>query len=341
MKNISRTTIYINISASVLFSLYFILSSIKPIDDKKKEIELENKKEFLQKIRISEVKDDLIIKEVTLPEFEKNMFNSQNSQNLKLTPVMVVHKNKNIKTPIIKPIKFFEVKVQDLDIKPKKLSILSAVSNEEKIRPKFINPINKISINIKDKINRDNKLIEDKLNKLDKSLLIENGNKVLGNVQNDFLFEFRWPLETKTHDTIYQILNQCLFSQTVLLNKKNQIFGINGLINRNDFSKRYSSIIRKPNNVYSNKEKNIIKQIRIKYLENENGRPLRIFEKNSDAYIIGYLFNIAKRNNLKLRKIKGEYIIINNELFLHNLNINDKEISNKILLSQFNKKCYI
>ena len=131
-----------------------------------------------------------------------------------------------------------------------------------------------------------------------------------------------------------------LFRSTVLLNNNNQIFGINGLINRNDFSEKYSSIIRMPNNVYSNKENIIIKQISTKYLNNEKGRHLRIFDKNTDAYIIGYLLNISKRNNLKIKKIKGQYLIENNKFYLDEIVINNKPISNRILLSQFNKRCY-
>ena len=95
-----------------------------------------------------------------------------------------------------------------------------------------------------------------------------------------------------------------------------------------------------PNNVYSEKENTIIKQIRTKYLNNEKGRHLRIFYKNTDAYIIGYLLKISERNNLKLKKIKGHYLIENNKLYLDKLVINNKPISNRILLSQSNKRCY-
>ena len=174
---------------------------------------------------------------------------------------------------------------------------------KRKLKSISIKPIKKTSLRINEdkfKVN----IINKKFLKFDKSKLIDDGKKFLENIKDDFVFEFRWPLETKTHDKIYKILTECLFSQTVLLNKKNQIFGINGLINRNDFTEKYSSIIRMPNNVYSNKENNIIKQISTKYLNNEKGRHLRIFDKNTDAYIIGYLSNISKRNKSKLKKIQ-------------------------------------
>ena len=94
-----------------------------------------------------------------------------------------------------------------------------------------------------------------------------------------------------------------------------------------------------PNNVYSNKENTIIKQISTKYLNNEKGRHLRIFDKSTDAYIIGYLSKISKSSNLQLKKIKGQYLIKNNKLYLDKLVINNKPISNRILLSQLNKRC--
>ena len=89
-----------------------------------------------------------------------------------------------------------------------------------------------------------------------------------------------------------------------------------------------------PNNVYSNKENTIIKQISTKYLNNEKGRHLRVFDKSTDAYIIGYLSKISKSNNLQLKKIQGQYLIKNNKLYLDKLVINNKPISNRILLSQ-------
>ena len=94
-----------------------------------------------------------------------------------------------------------------------------------------------------------------------------------------------------------------------------------------------------PNNVYSNKENTIIKQISTKYLNNEKGRHLRIFDKSTDAYIIGYLLKMSKSNESKLKKIQGQYLIENNKLYLDKLVINNKSISNKILLSQLNKRC--
>ena len=337
MISINRTTIYFNIAVSIIFVTYIILNSIQPIVEKK--VELEKKNKVLHNVKMTNLKNDLIIKDVTLPELEKRNLNFENKKNIKLSPLKNVLKNQDLQSVKINPIEFNNIRDQNLNTKPNNLSILQPVVLEKKIEAISIKPIKKTSLRInkdKFKVNIDNK----ELIKFDKSKLINDGKNILENIKDDFIFEFRWPLKTKTHDKIYKILNECLFSQTVLLNNKNQIFGLNGLINRNDFTEKYSSIIRMPNNVYSEKENTIIKQISTKYLDNQKGRHLRIFDKNTDAYIIGYLSKISENNNLKLKKIKGQYLIENNKLYLDKLVINNKPISNRILLSQSNKRCY-
>ena len=334
--SINRTTIFINISASIVFVIYIILNSIQPVVEKK--LELEKKNKGLHNVKMINLKNDLIIKDVTLPELEKRNLNFENKKNFKLSTLKNDLKNQVLQSIKINPIEYNNLRDQNLNTKPNNLSILQPVVLEKKIESISIKPIKKTSLRInkdKFKVNIDNK----ELIKFDKSKLINDGKNILENIKDDFIFEFRWPLKTKTHDKIYKILNECLFSQTVLLNNKNQIFGLNGLINRNDFSEKYSSIIRMPNNVYSSIENNIIKQISIKYLNNEKGRHLRIFDKSTDAYIIGYLSKISKSNNLNLKKIQGQYLIENNKLYLDKLVINNKSISNKILLSPLNKRC--
>ena len=336
MIGINQITIYFNIAASIIFVTYIILNSIQPFFKKKVEIEKKNK--VLNKVMTVNFKNDLIIKEVALPELEKRNLSFENKKNLKLSPLKNVLKNKDLQSVKINPIDYNNLRAQNFNEKQNNLSILQPVALEKKIKSISIKPIKKNSLRInknKFTVNINNK----ELIKFDKSKLIDDGKNILQNIKDDFIIEFRWPLETETHDKIYKILNECLFSQTVLLNKKNQIFGINGLIKRNEFTEKYSSIIRMPNNVYSNKENTIVKQISTKYLNNEKGRHLRIFDKSTDAYIIGYLSKISKSNNLQLKKIQGQYLIKNNKLYLDKLVINNKSISNRILLSQLNKRC--
>jgi hypothetical protein len=307
------------------------------IDEK---VAIEKKNKVLPKVEMVNLKNDLVIKDITLPELEKRNLNLEKKKNFKLSPLKNINpKNQVLQSVKIKPIDYNDIRVQNLIKKSNNRSILQPVVLEKKIKSISIKPIKKTSLRVsKDKFNVN--VFNKELVKFDKSKLIDDGKKALENIKDDFTIEFRWPLETKTHDKIYKILTECLFSQTVLLNNNNQIFGLNGLINRNDFSEKYSSIIRLPNNVYSNKENNIIKQISTKYLNNEKGRHLRIFDKNTDAYIIGYLLNLSKRNNLKIKKIKGQYLIENNKFYLDKIVINNNPISNRILLSEFNKRCY-
>ena len=335
--SINRTTIYINITASIIFVTYIILNSIHSIDEK---VAIEKKNKILPKVEMVNLKNDLVIKDITLPELEKRNQNLEKKKNFKLSPLKNINpKDQILQSVKIIPIDYNDIRIQNLIKKLNNRSILEPVVLEKKIESISIKPIKKTSFRIsKDKFNVN--VFNKELVKFDKSKLIDDGKKALENIKDDFTIEFRWPLETKTHDKIYKILTECLFSQTVLLHNNNQIFGLNGLINRNDFSEKYSSIIRMPNNVYSNKENIIIKQISSRYLNNEKGRHLRIFDKNTDAYIIGYLLNISKRNNLKIKKIKGQYLIENNKFYIDKIVINDKPISNRILLSQFNKRCY-
>ena len=335
--SINRTTIYINITASIIFVTYIILNSIHSIDEK---VAIEKKNKILPKVKMVNLKNDLVIKDITLPELEKRNLNLEKKKNFKLSPLKNINpKNQVLQSIKIIPIDYNDIRIQNLIKKSNNRSILQPVVLEKKIESISIKPIKKTSLRIsKDKFNVN--VFNKELVKFNKSKLIDDGKKALENIKDDFTIEFRWPLETKTHDKIYKILTECLFSQTVLLNNNNQIFGLNGLINRNDFSEKYSSIIRMPNNVYSNKENDIIKQISTKYLNNEKGRHLRIFDKNTDAYIIGYLLNISKRNNPKIKKIKGQYLIENDKFYLDKIVINNKPISNRILLSQFNKRCY-
>ena len=335
--SINRTTIYINITASIIFVTYIILNSIHSIDEK---VAIEKKNKILPKVEMVNLKNDLVIKDITLPELEKRNQNLEKKKNFKLSPLKNINpKDQILQSVKIIPIDYNDIRIQNLIKKLNNRSILEPVVLEKKIESISIKPIKKTSFRIsKDKFNVN--VFNKELVKFDKSKLIDDGKKALENIKDDFTIEFIWPLDTKTHDKIYKILTECLFSQTVLLHNNNQIFGLNGLINRNDFSEKYSSIIRMPNNVYSNKENIIIKQISSRYLNNEKGRHLRIFDKNTDAFIIGYLLNISKRNNLKIKKIKGQYLIENNKFYIDKIVINDKPISNRILLSQFNKRCY-
>ena len=71
MISINQTTIYFNIAASIIFVTYIILNSIQPFFKKKVEIEKKNK--VSNNVMTVNFKNDLIIKEVTLPELKKEI----------------------------------------------------------------------------------------------------------------------------------------------------------------------------------------------------------------------------------------------------------------------------
>ena len=176
-----------------------------------------------------------------------------------------------------------------------------------------------------------------------KKKIIADGKELSKNYKNKYQIEFLWPLDNFAHDKIYNILNHCLLSQTVLMTPKGLFFGLNGVIHRNILKNNFSNIIRMPTNVYSELEKKNIQIIKKKYIDpyQDGLKHLRIFKKNVDAYIIGHYSMLAKKNGLKIRKIMGDYRIINNNLYLDNLIINSKKFPNKIPLSSLNNNCNI
>ena len=171
--------------------------------------------------------------------------------------------------------------------------------------------------------------------------LVDDGNKFLKNKNKDFEIEFSWPKNVNIHNKIYNILSSCLNSQTVLIREDNKVFGLNGLISRDVLNEKFSNIIRVPTNVYSNLEKSKIRSIRNNYLNGNNGKHLRIFLKEIDAFIIGFYLKLAQNKSLKLMDIRGQYKIVQNKLYLDDLIINSIKFQDKISLSSLNKNCII
>ena len=96
MISINQTTIYFNIAASIIFVSYIILNSIQPF--LKKKVEIEKKNKVSNKVMTVNFKNDLIIREVALPELEKRNLSIENKKNLKLSPLKNVLKNKDPET---------------------------------------------------------------------------------------------------------------------------------------------------------------------------------------------------------------------------------------------------
>ena len=322
---INRVTIFFN------FIFIFLLISYFYIDlDKNKDQSLKIIKDKVIINNIIPIKNssNIDLEIIKLPKITKNFH-----ADIKVEPVKLEldknNKNKNLSNKLnpIKKVNFLKDKNNgSLNLKPIKYNQKFSDFKSNEIRPikyKQEKNIRTKDFNIND------------LQNLGKDALENNKNIKL---------EFLWPFNTLDHDKIYKILNQCLQSQTVLMDSNEMIFGLNGKIDRETLNNKFSKIVRVPTHVYSSIEKNKIKIIQSNFLKKTSGKHLRLYRKNIDAYIIGFYLNLAKNNQISIKnikKIKGKYSLINNELFLDNLMINSLTFKDKILLSSLGKTCSI
>ena len=321
---VNKLTIYFNLTILFLICLYLINNFFfsKTLDIENKKIEEVVYNNFTKNDHL--LKENLSIIKVNLPELPKmNFSNSIIKYDIKQKTIEREEKE----TSKIIPIKFKKtILKQNSDFSLKPIKYPSTLKNIK---------IKKIKIK-KSKAEAQVKNKDDDFNKL-----VDDGNKFLKNKNKDFKIEFLWPTNVSVHNKIYNILNKCLKSQTVLMREDNKIFGINGFISRDTLNKKFSNIIRVPTGVYSDLEKNNISKIKVSYLNGNNGKHLRIFLKNIDAYIIGIFMKLAKNKALEMKDIKGQYKIIDKKLYLDNLIVNSIKFREKILLSSLDKSCTI
>ena len=322
--NFNKLTIYFNLIILFLISFYLINDFFKskaPVKEKKiseKKINT-NFSETNHKIQ-----KDLSLININLPKLPKRNFSNSIIQS---DGKLIKIENEETQFSKIKPIKFNKSSLKknsDLVIEPIKYSQITKKNQIKKY-----------------KIEKNNFKNKNKNMDYDINNLVNDGNEFLKNKKKDFKIEFLWPKNVSIHNKIYNILNKCLKSQTVLMREDNKIFGINGFISRDELNKKFSNIIRVPTGVYSDLEKNNITKIKGSYLNGNNGKHLRIFLKNIDAYIIGIFMKLAKNKALEMKDIKGQYKIIDKKLYLDNLIINSIKFREKILLSSLDKSCNV
>ena len=106
-------------------------------------------------------------------------------------------------------------------------------------------------------------------------------------------------------------------------------------IYKNGIPSSFSTILRKPSNIYSNLEKNYINDIRTKYDLIDNSNYFRMFPKELDYFIFGKLLKISEKYNIKIKNFSGTYKVINSNIYINNLMINNKFIDLNIKLSKF------
>ena len=322
--NFNKLTIYFNLIILFLISFYLINDFFKskaPVKEKKIS---EQKTHTNFSETNHKIQKDLSLININLPKLPKRNFSNSIIQS---DGKLIKIENEETQFSKIKPIKFNKSSLKKnshLVIEPIKYSLITKKNQIKKY-----------------KIEKNN--FEDKNKNMDYDIndLVNDGNEFLKNKNKDFKIEFLWPKNVSVHNKIYNILNKCLKSQTVLMRKDNKIFGINGFISRDELNKKFSNIIRVPTGVYSDLEKNNILKIKGSYLNGNNGKHLRIFLKNIDAYIIGIFMKLAKNKALEMKDIKGQYKIIDKKFYLDNLIINSIKFREKILLSSLDKSCTI
>ena len=371
--NLNNITIFLNVLFLIVLTVYFFISFIKndQIEIVKKNIDKEIITE--DKVKVKNF-NNIEIEDVALPEIEKKDLDKTIKKNIKFAhdqklevlKALEISQAKKIDNIKIQPLKYEKQSIRNayskIDPVKKSKNFNRENINFFNIQPlkyekqKKINYPGKIDAIKKLKITKPKKMIfvkkeNIKLNKqnnfkdkkYDFNKLKNLGNTVLEN-NRSFRLEFLWPVNTFHHDKIYTILDQCLQSETVLIDNNNSIYNLNGEIKRYTLDKEFSRIIRVPTHVHSQIEKNKINEIRTKFLTNSSGKHLRLYKKHIDAYIIGFYLNLAKRNQIKLKNIKnitGKYNIINDQLYLENLMINAINFNDKILLSSLGKTCSI
>lgn len=322
---INRVTIFFNFIFIFLLMSYFYIDIDKNKDEN---LKLIKDKIIINNITLTGISSNIDLEITELPKITKNF-----DADIKVEPVKFEldknNKNKNFSNKLkpIKKVKFLKDQNNvSLNLKPVKYDQKFSVFKSNEIRPikyKQEKIIRKKEFNIND------------LQNLGKDVLENNKNLKL---------EFLWPKDTFNHDKIYKILSRCLNSETVLIDNNNNIYNLNGKINRKTLDSNYSKIIRVPTYVHSKIEKNKINHIQNKFLKNSLGKHLRLYKKNVDAFIVGFYFDLAKRNEIEIetiKRIRGKYNIINNQLFLEDLMINSSNFNEKILLSSIGNNCSI
>ena len=331
---VNKVTFVLNLIVLTIIFVFTIISFFK-IDNEPSSVKKMNTY-IEKKLNSMSIKNAISIEETELPEIENN--DIVEPKFVTVNPVIKVSQKKLNKIDKIIPIKPKKtpnaINIKKDKLKTTKIKLLKNTSKDyKKNNHNFIlEPINNNNL-------KNNTFLQS-TNNNDKKYLIDLGQTLL-NKNRNYEVEFLWPLNNDSHNKIYKILNHCLLSETVLMGPDNKIFGLKGIITTNEIHNKYSNIIRMPTNVYSSLEKKNISIINKKYFGNNKAKHLRLFRKNVDAFILGYYLKIALDKGLKIKKIKGNYTIINNELYLDKLMINSIPFKNRISLSSIVKECNV
>ena len=261
-------------------------------------------------------------------------------KNIKVEYKKKISKKRQNKSNNTKKNYFLENKLKNKNYKKKqskKINIenIKYLNKKTKIDNHFLKSPLKFSKQIDNNKNifKLNKGINNSDSTLTKKDLIKKGENFLKNNEN-IIFSFKWPLDLNAHDEIYSNLITCLGVKGIIVDKNQNIFTLNKIY-KNGIPSFFSTILRKPSNIYSNLEKNYIDNIRTKYNLIDNSNYFRMFPKELDYFIFGNLLKISEKHNIKIKNFSGTYKVINSNIYINNLMINNKFIDLNIKLSKF------
>ncbi len=150
------------------------------------------------------------------------------------------------------------------------------------------------------------------------------------------MVELAWPARKSDRIHLYQRLRTCYGMQVALLDRDDRIFIAEGApgsaweINRD----RYSGFIRRPSGSLSDEERDAAKRIRDHHHGLSRARPIRVFPRRVDAYLLGGLRQLVGEDYDKVRTIRARYRLVGERLFLEEVTADGGRVAGQVNLSK-------
>lgn len=148
--------------------------------------------------------------------------------------------------------------------------------------------------------------------------------------------EIAFPAQMHDRVALFHQLHQCYGMEIALLNDKGKLYHLSSQSGQAwQFNQQYySQMLRAVHGESVDAEINILNAIRQHHqLSVENTQAVRILPRQIDAIMIGALLSLASNHNNKNINIKAHYDIENQQIYLHDININGQYFNDKIALS--------
>ncbi len=148
--------------------------------------------------------------------------------------------------------------------------------------------------------------------------------------------ELAWPARESDRLRLYQRLQTCYGMRVALLDRDDRIFIAEGApgsvweINRD----RYSGFIRRPSGSLSDEERDAAKRIRDHHHGLSRARPIRVFPRRVDAYLLGGLRQLVGEDYDKVRTIRARYRLVGERLLLEEVTADGGRVAGRVNLSK-------